>query len=351
MFKRLFVTAFILILLVAYGVLGAHLHASEPTPDSASSRPRIALSLPALAFERWHRDLDNMVSQAESLGIDLLVQISTHDQNQQNFAIEQLITMGIDVLIIAPQDSFAVGSVVERARDAGIKVISYDRLIMNANLDLYVSYDNLAIGKLQGRFLVQNAGKGDYILLNGPKYDSNAQFYKEGALAELQPYIDSGEIRVVLERDIVDWDQNTAKDLVESALVRHHRDIAAILAANDGIAAGAITALRQSGLQGKVFVTGQDAELGATKRIMDGSQSMTIFKDISREVEVALQAAILLAKGEGPDGLTQGRTVNNLRHDVPAILLEPVVIDKENLNDVLLRAGHIREEIIASTSF
>ncbi len=343
-------TILVVAMLVLFPVTAA---LSATSPESAKGggfkpkRPRVAFSLSTLAEERWHRDLEQMELQANAMGIDLVIQLTGNDQNQQNFNIEQLITMGVDVLIIAPRDSFGVGDIVELAHDAGIKVISYDRLILNADVDLYVSYDNVAIGRLQGKYLAERAKKGKYILLAGPRYDSNANFYKDGAMLELQPLIDSGDIQVVLDRSVPNWSPTESKELVNTTLVKHPREIVAILAPNDGMAGGAISALKDGGLAGDVIVTGMDAELSAAKRVMEGSQAMTVFKDISKEVEAALHAALLLARGEDIGRLTEGRTINNLKRDVPAILLEPVVVDKENLNDVLLQAGHFTEKISA----
>lgn len=338
----------VFVLALVFAVQGASSTASQAAESSQSAkrtRPRVALAFAALSEERWHRDLRNMVEQAEKMGIDLIIQVATNDQNQQNFNLEQLITQGVDVLIINPHDSYGVGKIVEDARAAGIKVISYDRLIMNSPIDLYVSYDNLEVGRLQGRFLAEHAKKGNYILLSGPKYDSNAQFYKDGAMRELQPLIDRGDIKAVFERDVPDWNPNTTKELVETVLATQPQGVDAVLTPNDGMAMGAISALRQYNLQGKVFVTGQDANVDAARRVLAGSQSMTVFKDIAKEVEAALQGAIMLAKGEDITTLTKGRVINNAKHDVPAVLLEPVLLDKSNLNDVLLKAGHITERV------
>jgi len=315
------------------------------TGNPRRNRPRVGLALPTLAEERWHRDLNAMESQAKELGIDLVTQVTMNDQNQQSFNIEQLITQGVQVLLIAPHDSFGLGRIVDDARRAGIKVISYDRLIMNADIDLYVSYDNLAVGKLQGRFLAENAKTGKYIVLSGPKYDSNAIFYRDGALSELRALRDRGDIEVVLDAQVADWSPSQSQELVEGALTNHPDGIAAVLVPNDGMASGAISALKRHDLAGKAFVTGQDVDANALLHLMDGSQSMSVFKDIAREAEVALRAAMILAENGDVMPLTQGRTIDNGKLEVPAILLEPIFIDKTNLNDVLLQAGHITEPI------
>lgn len=329
-------------------LLSVHCAVPGTPPEGSPAKPRpprLGLALPTLAEERWARDLGLMVSRAKEMGFDLLVQVTMNDQNQQNFNIEQLITLGVDVLIINPHDSFGVGRVVEQAKSAGIKVISYDRLIMNENIDLFVSYDNHEVGRMQGAFLAEKAKSGNYIVLSGPKYDSNARYYHAGAMEELRPLIDRGDIQVVFDRDVKNWSPDATRELVESVLVTYRGDIAAILAPNDGMASGAISALKQHGLRGKVVVTGQDADALAVKRIMDGSQSMTVFKDIAKEVEATLNAAMRLAKGESVAPLTNGKTVDNGKYRVPAILLEPVVIDGSNLG-ALVEAGHLKAEVL-----
>ena len=313
---------------------------------SRGDRPKVGLALPTQADERWRNDLAAMATRAGELGIDLVVQVTQNDQAQQNYHIEQLITSGVQVVIIAPQDSFGAAPAVDKAHAAGIKVISYDRLIMDADIDLFVSYDNAKIGRMQGEYLVKNAPAGNYILLGGPRYDSNAIFYKNEAMEVLQPLIDSGEIKVVLEQNVADWHPNTTRDLVESALTKAKNNIAAILVPNDGMAAGAVAALETQKLAGKVVVPGQDGELAAARRIVAGTQAMTVFKDVAKEADAALHAAMLLVKGENIAGLTGNRTVNNRLKEVPAILFEPIVVDKTNLDAVLIESGYLDGESV-----
>lgn len=323
-------------------------NAGETPKGSVSSggRPKVGLALPTQADERWRRDLAAMTSRAGELGIDLVVQVTQNDQAQQNYHIEQLITSGVQVVIIAPQDSFGAAAAVDKAHAAGIKVISYDRLIMDADIDLYVSYDNAKIGRLQGEYLAKNAPTGNYILLGGPLYDSNAIFYKNGAMDVLRPLIDRGEIKVVLEQNVADWHPNTTRDLVEGALTKAKNDIAAILVPNDGMAAGAIAALETQHLAGGVVVPGQDAELAAARRIVAGVQSMTVFKDVAKEADAALNAALLFIAGRDIAEVTGNRTVDNGRKEVPAILFEPIVVDKANLDAVLIESGYLDREAV-----
>lgn len=302
---------------------------------------RIGLALPTQAEERWKRDKDYMVERAKELGIDLIVQISTNNQNEQHLNMEQLITRGVKVLIIAPHDSFGAAPMVELAHKSDIKVISYDRLIMNADVDLFVSFDNLKIGRMQGQYLVDRAPRGNYVIFGGPLYDSNARFYKQGAMAILQPYIDSGDITVVYNQDIADWDRSEVTKVVDNALAGTGNNVVAILTPNDGMAAGAIASLRQNHIAGKVLVTGQDGDTLAGKQIADGEQSMTVFKDVSREAEAALNASYLMATGKEYMTSTKGRFVNNEFGNIPAIILEPVLVDRDNVQAILYESGYI----------
>lgn len=305
---------------------------------------RIGLALPTQAQERWKRDRDHMEKRAKEMGIELIVQVSANDQNEQHFNTEQLTTMGIKALIIAPHDSEGATPMVALAHKAGIKVISYDRLIMNADVDLYVSYDNVKIGRMQGRYLIERAPRGNYILLGGPIYDSNARFYKEGAMEVLQPHIDSGAISVVSDHDVIDWEPTEVTKIVDNALGKMNNNIVAILAPNDAMAGGAILSLKQNNVAGKVFVTGQDGDTGVGKRIASGEQSMTVFKDVEKEAETALHAAYLMATGKDFVALANGRTVNNGFGDIPAIILEPVLVDQKNVQAVLFDSGYIESE-------
>lgn len=307
--------------------------------EAKTPRYKFGLALPTLSEERWTRDLEVMLVKAKELGVELVVQVTMNDQEQQSFNADQLLTSGVSVIILNPHDSAGAAPIVEAAHKAGIKVLSYDRLIANAPVDLYVSFDNEEIGRMQGRFLVEKAPKGNYIILSGPRYDSNANFYRNAAVAELRPLIDKGAITVILDRDVPDWNPNSTTELVEAALIMAKNNVAAILAPNDGMASGAIVALKNQKLAGRVVVTGQDADLKAARRIVAGDQTMTIFKDVRQQAETALRAAMMLADGKDVKALTGGRVVNNGKFDIPSVLLKAVVVDRNNLDDVLIGSG------------
>ena len=305
---------------------------------------RIGISLPTQREERWVRDgREFQQAAAESGGASIKMQISDNDAAKQLAQCENLIAQGIDVLILAPHDAASAASIVEQARAADIPVVSYDRLILNCELDVYVSYDNEKVGEMQGAYLTKRVPSGHYIVLAGSPTDNNARMYRDGAMTALQPLVDQGAVRIVMDQWVKDWKPSEAMALVENALTANRNNIQGILAPNDGCAGGAIQALAAQGLAGKVPVTGQDAELAAARRILEGTQTMTVFKDTRAQAREAFRAALELAAGRTPK---VNSTVNNGRMDVPALLLTPVAVDQSNLDAVLIDSGYLsREEV------
>ncbi len=313
------------------------------TTLAAAESLKIGLSLPTQREERWVRDKTAMVAKAKELGVDLRLQITDNDAAKQIAQVENLLAQGIKVLIVAPHDASSAAVIVDKAHKAGVKLISYDRLILNSTPDLYLSFDNLKIGELQGQFLSQRVPKGSYVILSGSPTDNNAALYHQGAMKYLKPLIDKGQIKVVMDQAVKDWQPSEAQKLVEQALTAHKNQVDAILAPNDGTAGGCIQALAAQKLAGKVVVTGQDAELAAAIRLVQGTQSMTIFKDTRQLGSKAIELAVKLAKGESIAAEVNG-SVNNKKADIPSILLTPVVVDQSNLEAQLIQTGYLRKE-------
>lgn len=316
--------------------------AVDANGSSGEDKIVIGLSLPTQSEERWVRDKEQMEAEAERLGVELKVQVSNNDVAQQASQVENLISQEVDVLIIAPHDASAAAASVEKAHEAGIKVISYDRLIMDTEVDLYLSFDNVKVGELQGEYITKEVPKGNYIVMSGAPTDNNAKLFKEGAMKFIKPLVDSGDINIVAEQAVDDWNPENALKIVENALTANNNDIQAILAPNDGTASGAIVALTAQGLAGQVPITGQDSSLDAAQRIAKGTQSMTILKDTRELGTNAIEAAIKIANGE--DVNTEGNVVNNNKIDVPSLLLTPYVVTKDNLDELLIDSGYLNKE-------
>ena len=318
------------------GVAIATLTASCRT--RAPGAVRVGVSAPTQREERWVRDVRKLREEAAARGIDLKVQISDNDAARQLAQCENLLAQRIDVLILAPHDAAAAGVIVDRAHAFGVPVISYDRLVLNADVDLYVSFDNVKVGELQGEYLASHVPRGTYVVLSGAPTDNNARLFKEGAMKVLAPLVARGDVKVVVDQPVKDWQPAEAMKLMEDALTANGNRIDAVLAPNDGTAGGVIEALAVQGLAGKVPVTGQDAELSAVKRVLAGTQAMTVYKDTRALAVAAIAAAADFAGGRRP---AVNGSVPNGRRDVPAILLPATVVVKENVEEVLVGSGYL----------
>ncbi|NCD35291.1 MAG: sugar ABC transporter substrate-binding protein [Spartobacteria bacterium] len=282
------------------------------------------------------RKLQSLAAQSDL--VDMKMQISNNDVAKQLAQCENLFAQKIDVLILAPNDSEGAAVIVNKAKQYGIPVIAYDRMIMNCDLDMYVSFDNERIGEMQGEYLLERVPQGNYVILAGAPSDSCAHEYRKGAMKILTPSIENGDICVVMDQWIKNWQAAEAMKIVENALTLTRNNVQAVLAPNDGTAGGSIQALAIQGLAGKIPVTGQDAEVAAVRRIIQGTQSMTIYVDTRKLANAAFQAAIDLSDGKVDTFTT---TISNKKRDVPALLLTPVVVDKSNLDAVLIDSGYM----------
>jgi len=303
----------------------------------------IGVSVGDLRLERWKRDMDYMVSRAKELGANIYAVSADGDEQKQIADIENMLTKGIDVLITIPTNSKTLAPAVEAAHADNVKVIAYDRIIENADLDYYITFDMLGVGKLQAQYLVDRLPKGKYFLLAGPKTDNNALLFREGQMMVLQPYIDKGDIVVVGDQWAEGWLSENAMRLTEDVLTANNNQIDAILASNDSTANGAIQALIEQGLAGKVLVTGQDADLAACQRIVAGTQTMTVYKPLPKLAAAAIDLAFNVVQGKT---IETNATYNNGQKEVPSINLDIIAVDQSNILDTVIADGfHSFEDV------
>jgi D-xylose transport system substrate-binding protein len=303
----------------------------------ARAKPLIGLSMDTLKEERWQGDRDLFVARVKELGADVLVQSANSDDTRQITDVQALISRRVDVLVIVPHNGGAMAKAVNMAHDAGVPVLAYDRLITGCDLDLYMTFDNVKVGALQAQFLVEHLPKDRkkrIVRIYGAKTDNNAVLYKKGQDNVLGPLIDKGEFEVVHEDWTQDWKPENAKKIANAAITKAGSNFDAILASNDGTAGGAIQALSEEGLAGKILVTGQDAELSACQRIVNGTQAMTIYKPLSQLAKQAAEAAAKIAKGKPIVAVSQ---IDNGKVQVPSILLDVVLVTKDNMMDTIVK--------------
>jgi D-xylose transport system substrate-binding protein len=300
----------------------------------------IALLLPESKTARYEsQDRPNFENKVEELCPDCEILYSNADQDaaKQQQQAEAAITQGAKVLVLDPVDAASAGAIVQRAKQSQIPVISYDRLITDADIDYYISFDNEKVGQLQGESLVskleEDGAEGDIIMINGAPTDNNATLFKKGA----HSVIDDSPFNVAKEYDTPDWSPDKAQQEMEQAITAVGKDgFVGVYAANDGTAGGAIAAMKANGVDPKTIpTTGQDAELAAIQRILIGEQYMTVYKAIKPEAEAAAELAVALARGEEPPAPED--QVDNGMKQVPSILLEPVAVTKDNINETIIK--------------
>lgn len=306
----------------------------------------IGVSMPTLQEERWQKDEAMIRSRLMELGVaeeNILIQSADGDEQRQVAQSENLITQGVDVLIIIPQNGDAVAPVVASAHEAGVQVVAVDRIINNADLDFYVTFDAYEIGVIQGEYIVETLGynSGNWIMIGGAPTDPNAALIRQGQLEYIQPYIDSGDINVVLDQPANYWNPADALRHTEAGLTLANNDIDVVFASNDGTAGAAIEALQEQGLAGTVPVPGLDADLSAIQRIIQGTQSMTVYRKLDMQADFAAQAAYALATGQDVAefiGVEVGTKDNGFR-EVPSILLRSrdvmFAVDADNIQVVV----------------
>ncbi|MHA6513628.1 multiple monosaccharide ABC transporter substrate-binding protein [Tessaracoccus sp. Z1128] len=335
---------------------GASATTSAPAGEAAGS---VGVSMPTQTTERWIADGEAVKSQLEEAGFEVDLQFANDDIPTQSQQIDQMITQGVKVLIIAAIDGTALAPQLENAADQGIKIISYDRLIRDSgNVDFYVSFDNFKVGVAQGQSLIDGLkarGEGPFNieLFAGSLDDNNAHFFFNGAMSVIQPEIDNGTMTVVSGQTKIEqaatlgWQQETAQKRMEDLLTANYQGDAkvdGVLSANDGLARGIITALQNNGYSGTVadsfpIITGQDAEIASTKLIQDGVQYSTIFKDTRLLAEQAVTAAQDLLAGNEPEA-NNTKDYDNGVKVVPSYLLDVVTVTQDNLTEALVDTGY-----------
>ena len=297
---------------------------------------KIGFLMDSLKVERWQTDLDNFQKRAKELGAEVLVETAEGDDELQFKQSQNLIDAGVKVLVLVPHDTQKAARIVSSAKSRNVPVICYDRLVRNSDVNFFVGTNAEVIGELQASSLVKLAPKGNYALIGGSPADVNAILLRDGQLRALKPYVDRGDIKIVSDGWAKDWDPSEAYVLMSQSIESTKGNITAVVASNDGTAGGAIQALREHQLAGKVLVSGQDADLAAIIRILDGTQSMTVYKPLALQAKLAAEAAVNLASG-----LPVKNTASfpNGSKTVQALFLTPIIVTKDNIKQTVIKDG------------
>lgn len=336
-------------------VLAISIFSTISCSKKGGGKIKIGLSFSDYATERWATERDLMTKLAEEKGFEVIPQGANNNAKTQNDQIENMITQGVNVIIIVAEDGEACKTAVDNAAKAGIPCIAYDRLIKSSKLACYISFDNVEVGRQQAKGVLKVKDKGNFVLLGGSPTDNNAVLFRNGQMEILKPLIKKGQIKVVADQRVENWDPANALKKMENILTKQKNKIDAVVASNDGTALGALQAMKAQGLAGKVPISGQDATASGCRSIVEGQLTMTVFKDVRLLTPLAIDIAAKLANKEDIDGLKDFTlaelTLNKkLKGSVPCKLLKVVQVDKGNVYDVVVKSKFQKwEEVYAGT--
>lgn len=308
---------------------------------------------------RWARDEALFKQKVESLGASVMNAVADGDQDRQNKQADSFLVQGAKVLVVVPKNLKTAARIVKSAHEKQIPVLAYDRLITDCDLDIYITFDNEKVGYLQAKGILEKVPEGNFILLGGAATDNNAKYLRDGQLRAIAEHEKAtGKKITVLDSNFLDnWDREEARRRVSNMLTKFKaagKKVDAIVASNDSTAGGAIAALQAENLAGTVAVSGQDAEMTACQRIVEGTQTVTVYKPVRQIAETAAAIATRLAKGEKPEAIITAlgykvNLLNNGQKQVPTIFLEPQFVTKTNMADTVVKDGwHKLEDVYAN---
>lgn len=294
--------------------------------------------------ERWEKDRNFLKEKLEAKGLKVIIKNANNDEALQKEQVLELIKSKVSVLIIVAINSDAAGALVQVAKKNDIKVVAYDRLIKNCDLDYYISFDNVKVGELQADFLSRVAPEGNYAILGGSPKDYNSILIRLGQMNVLEPLILRNDIKIVLDKNVDNWDEDIAFSIMNDFL-KKSTDLQAIVSSNDIISRGVCRALKEHELCGKILVSGQDALTDACRRIMEGRQTMTVYKYIESLANATANVVYPMALDEEPP--YSQVTINNGKNMVPAIQLPNLIqVTRENMRMTVIADGYIDEKAV-----
>jgi D-xylose transport system substrate-binding protein len=337
---------------------------TNTAPVNGKNCTKVGVLLPETASSpRWEAyDHPLLIQQLEANGFkasDIDYANANGDQPTQQTQAESDLTKGDCILIVGPHDSGGAAAIVASAKKQQVPVIAYDRFIFSDDLNYYVSFDGVAVGKLQGQYIADHyqdpkygvgTGHNNIAFINGSPTDNNATLFAQGAHQILDPLINAGTLKNVYEKFTPNWDPPTGETEMEGALTANNNNIQLVLSANDDLGGAIVQALTAQHLQGKVLVTGQDATVAGLQRILEGTQAMTVYKPIIKEATAAAQLAAALRDGKDVTSLPGYSTTKNPQGNasVPSILETPEAVDASNMASTVIADGYVTKSQICT---
>lgn len=319
----------------------AAVQTQQPQTQEEEDKVRIGMSFDSFVIERWQRDRDVFVSVAKELGAEVNVQNANGDVEEQKKQIDYFIQKGMDVIVVISIDADELRESVEKAKKEGIRVIAYDRLINDADVDLYISFDNEMVGTMMALSMVScGIGGGNVLMLGGSPTDGNVTMVEKG----FREVMRRNQVTILDSTHAEGWKAELAAEYVYA-----HPDTVrladGIMCGNDDLATQVVHALAETRRAGDIMVVGQDADLAACQRIVEGTQLMTVYKPVEKLATRAAEEAVALARGEKPEG-EDVTELQNGSYTIPYIGLEPVSVTKDNIDEVIIGSGfHLKEDV------
>lgn len=308
-------------------------------------RYKIGLLMDNFVQERWKKDRNYFLAKAKQLNADVIIEAAQGDENLQLKQAEKVIKDNVQAIIVVPVNSNSAAKIVQKAHANNIKVIAYDRLIKNCDLDYYISTDNIKIGEMQAAYMTDTCPNGNYILIGGVKSNFSSFLLKSGQMNALQPFVDDGRINIIYNQHAKEWTKQEGYAHMKYCFsVFNPEKIDVVIAANDNLASGVIKAIEEIKPEKNILIAGQDADLEACRRIVSGKQTMTVYKPIRQIAEIAAEAAVALAKGEVLKNATFA--VNNNHKLVASILFPAKVVDKNTMEATVIKDNYLKREQI-----
>lgn len=329
------------LLIVVFIISGCGKTETEATPEVESDgKMQIGLCFDSFIIERWEKDRDIFVSTARDLGAEVNVQNANGEVDEQIKQIEYFINKGVNAIVVISIDGTALQETVKKAQSKGIKVVAYDRMINKSGADLYISFDNEMVGTLMGEALAAELSDDNrkVLMMQGSPTDNNVNLVEKG----FRSVMEKEGIEIVDSMYADGWKADLASDyLYDNPDILS--DIGGIMCGNDNIASSVIRVLSEKRKAGKISLVGQDADLEACQRIVEGTQSMTVYKPVEKEAEAAARGTVALIRGEEIENLS---TISDGKYDIPGVILNPIAVTKNNMDEIIVNTGfHMEEEV------
>ncbi len=310
-----------------------------------SDKLRIAYLYPSDELSRFNKEGNYIKNYAEKNGVEVIIKTAGYDESVQAQQAKELIEEGIDALIIVAVNINTSAAIVREAKDNGVPVLAYNRMIRNSDVDFFVASSNDLIGKIMVDAVMNKMDSGNVVILNGDKFDKNAIDLQKSIHKYLQKSIDENKVHIIYESYISSWSKSISAYEMDKVISLYGTDINAVIAGFDGMSDGVIDVLKKYDLNGKVFVTGQDAEISACKNLLSGDQIVTVFHPLKTIAETAAQIAIEMAQGHSLKEF-ENSTENNGKYEVPTHRVNSIAVTKDNLDKVLIKSGFYKKEDI-----